>query len=1155
MSNLPPTNKANPSYSIPENQTLVTTISATDDADAVDAGLAFSIAGGSDAADFVIDAATGQLRFVTAPDYENPTDAGADNVYDLTVRVTDSGGLFADNSIQVQVSNLQTLQMVITSGQSLAIGGTQFKDILSPTPLFPTEVLGMSWNNGTPMNIGWGARTVSASNFKGFAPLIETNSETHTTGMLNALVNRYHDAGLTSPAFLNIPVQAGGYSVLQLMTGKAHIYDTVALGMAAEPNGSEFAVDLKDGTYDFYLNNGGTEYFYRNWKGALTPFDNLVSELAMAVTYANAHGYEVDPTVIFNWIQGQQDVAMKVANIGYEYLLNQLIDRVIAATQSILGPNSHVLSVVSQMRDAGGSWTPLDQIASVLSRPDVIFGAPEYQFEAEYPSIPANAQDFTHLSPTGYYFYGQTIGNKIFDALQGHENTPIIMDKITQVSATSVVVHFTGVNTYLVDDPGRYLAANLLHAPAAFGFGVYTSAGGNFTGFKVANAQIIGPDMVQIEFTKPITGTVRLQLGRNDEDLYSGTQLVQLGGSSLRDATVIDSLQPTNGAVLADPYVYEYAPDQYQIMTVGAGPAKLRIGADFGNDLVGDVLFRTASGAVSNWQLSETGTVSAAAALGNPGAGWKLAATGDFSGDGRTDLLFRNASGVIATWEVTGGAVTGGVTLGNPGAAWSVVGTGYFNADWQSDVLFYNRATGVYASWDIKAGKIAGGGTIGAPGASWVYKATGDFNGDGKSDILFQNANGTFAAWALNDTVITAASGNIGNPGPDWFFKGTGDFNGDGKADLLFENANGTYATWDLNGTAITGGGTIGNPGAAWTLAGIGDYNGDGTSDLLLRHADGTLATWMLTDYAVTGTASLGNPGDGFLVAGPGSGNAFAGLVFQDSASGDLSGWLAGAGSVVGGGSLGSPGTGWTALATGDAMATGETDVLLRDPSGTLALWSTNGAAQIASAAIGDPGADWGFRAFADFNGDGKADILFQNAVTGEYATWDLSGAAITGGGSIGVAAGYTFVAAGDIDGDGKADVIFRNDATGDFAAWLVNDTAITGGGTIGNPGGSWTFAGLGDFNGDGKIDMLFRDASGTYASWDLDGTAITGGGTIGNPGGSYTLAKIADLNQDGKADLVFVDASGNYASWLLADNAIVGGTTLGAVASNVHLI
>jgi hypothetical protein len=55
----------------------VTTIKATDS----QAGaLSYSIAGGADASKFVIDPVTGALALTAIPDYENPADAGRNNV-------------------------------------------------------------------------------------------------------------------------------------------------------------------------------------------------------------------------------------------------------------------------------------------------------------------------------------------------------------------------------------------------------------------------------------------------------------------------------------------------------------------------------------------------------------------------------------------------------------------------------------------------------------------------------------------------------------------------------------------------------------------------------------------------------------------------------------------------------------------------------------------------------------------------------------------------------------------------------------------------------------------------------------------------------------------------------------------------------------------
>ena len=75
-------------FSIVENSSDVTTVIAEDsDNDTV----TFSIDGGDDATSFSI-TNDGILTFSTAPDYENPTDSGSDNIYHVTVKALDENG-------------------------------------------------------------------------------------------------------------------------------------------------------------------------------------------------------------------------------------------------------------------------------------------------------------------------------------------------------------------------------------------------------------------------------------------------------------------------------------------------------------------------------------------------------------------------------------------------------------------------------------------------------------------------------------------------------------------------------------------------------------------------------------------------------------------------------------------------------------------------------------------------------------------------------------------------------------------------------------------------------------------------------------------------------------------------------------------------------
>ena len=72
--------------SVAENTTVVTTLIATDaDSDTV----VYSIIGGADQTLFSLDANSGALSFITAPDFEAPNDQGKDNQYELVVEADD----------------------------------------------------------------------------------------------------------------------------------------------------------------------------------------------------------------------------------------------------------------------------------------------------------------------------------------------------------------------------------------------------------------------------------------------------------------------------------------------------------------------------------------------------------------------------------------------------------------------------------------------------------------------------------------------------------------------------------------------------------------------------------------------------------------------------------------------------------------------------------------------------------------------------------------------------------------------------------------------------------------------------------------------------------------------------------------------------------
>lgn len=107
--------------SVAENGTAAYTAVATDiDLDTI----TYSIAGGNDAGLFTINAASGEVSFVTAPDFEAPADAGGDNVYNLIVRASD-GSNNTDQAVAITVTDLNDNAPVFSSGATSGVAENQ----------------------------------------------------------------------------------------------------------------------------------------------------------------------------------------------------------------------------------------------------------------------------------------------------------------------------------------------------------------------------------------------------------------------------------------------------------------------------------------------------------------------------------------------------------------------------------------------------------------------------------------------------------------------------------------------------------------------------------------------------------------------------------------------------------------------------------------------------------------------------------------------------------------------------------------------------------------------------------------------------------------------------------------------------------------------
>ena len=130
---------------VTENETAVDTLTATDDDTASDQ-LAWSIpsggAGGADADKFTL-SSTGVLAFTSAPDYEAPADADTDNVYEVTVQVSDSTNTVTA-ALEVTVENVIELT-TLTGPSSVEFPENSWSSVASFTASSEEDRAGIDW--------------------------------------------------------------------------------------------------------------------------------------------------------------------------------------------------------------------------------------------------------------------------------------------------------------------------------------------------------------------------------------------------------------------------------------------------------------------------------------------------------------------------------------------------------------------------------------------------------------------------------------------------------------------------------------------------------------------------------------------------------------------------------------------------------------------------------------------------------------------------------------------------------------------------------------------------------------------------------------------------------------------------------------------------
>ena len=153
--NRPPVFRSVAAVSVAENTTTVVRVRATD-SDSRDTVTGYAIRGGADSGKFSIVAATDELSFTTAPDFENPADAGANNEYVVAVRATSGAGGRArttTRTITVTVVNVDEMGTVTLSSTAPRVGAAITASVTDPDGVVTGET--WQWARSADGSTGW----------------------------------------------------------------------------------------------------------------------------------------------------------------------------------------------------------------------------------------------------------------------------------------------------------------------------------------------------------------------------------------------------------------------------------------------------------------------------------------------------------------------------------------------------------------------------------------------------------------------------------------------------------------------------------------------------------------------------------------------------------------------------------------------------------------------------------------------------------------------------------------------------------------------------------------------------------------------------------------------------------------------------------------
>ncbi|MDB4890293.1 MAG: repeat-containing protein, partial [Gemmatimonadetes bacterium] len=802
---------------IVENTTAVTTVVATD----ADAGttLVYSIVGGADQGRFQINASSGAVSFITAPDFEAPNDSDANRSYIVQVRASD-GSLADTQTLTVNVSDANDVAPVITTAATQSVA----ENVALVAALTSTDADSVG-TNPAAFSITGGVDAARFSIVGGnllFAPTpdfenpadadhdnsylvqvsafdgVNTANRAITVNVINVVETIF------SAVTATVPSSAENLT----LTGPANIDGTGNdRDNRIEGNSGNNRLDGRAGS-DTLLGAAGDDRLI--WSGGLDSFDGGIGidtadfSAAGTAVWANLPSSQAYTRDEITFATGAQLAALTaienvVGTARGDFLGGDGLPNFLEG----LGGNDTINGAGGDDTiDAGDGADRVDGGAGS----DILIGGPGDDvvnggsgFDTARYSGPKSAYTVTRSS-TGFVVSGQ----EGTDSLTGIERLQFgnVLVRPADYSATT---NFNGDSTN-----------DLLWLSTGGEASVWTMNGVQDSGAN--HGGVAGRTLLSSH--ADFNGDGRHDIAWKDPD--GAVTLWAMNGSGIGAARTFG------------PY---------------GGWTAIDSGRDFNGDGKSDLLWRHASGEASVWTLdgvNDTSSQNFSMAADRT----LMKARVDFNGDGKDDLLWNHAGGGATLWTMNGASTQATASYAYGG--WTVLDHQVdFNADGRNDLL-WRYSGGEVSVWTMNGVSDSGSQNYSLSTQWSLFDSRSDFNGDGKTDLVWTHSDGSVALWLMNGSSISS-SRTFTQPG--WsLVDSRNDFNGDGKSDLMWKHANGAVALWTMDGVNDTASAIFG-PWAGWSVAGLhADFNGDGKSDLLWRHTNGEISVWTMN--GVTNTAS-----------------------------------------------------------------------------------------------------------------------------------------------------------------------------------------------------------------------------------------------------------------------------------------------------------